>query len=139
MNAYLANHCGSCGGPTRVRRVLLVQAWPDLALLRTWRRRYDQVRVRIADLPESERSRLEETVVRDYFACGCLAARWAAIGVAGFVSLTCAVAWDFVAAASWEGALIAVFAIILIPMATMLASVARARMRLWRLLDAAAR
>jgi hypothetical protein len=44
-----------------------------LRQLRSWARRYDAIRVEFLD--GEERRRVEETIERDYLACGCGAAR----------------------------------------------------------------
>jgi hypothetical protein len=140
MSADVTSNCRSCGSSAaRVRQVLLVQSRSDLALLKTWGRHYDSVQLRIANLPEAERFLLEEAIAGNYFACGCIPTRWAVIGVLALVIPALVVSRDRIVGASWEVMLIATLSAILIPLATMLASIARARVRLWRLLDAAAK
>jgi hypothetical protein len=65
--------CASCGGAPPGRRVLRAMRAEDLRQLRPWARRYDAIRVEF--LHGEERRSVEETIERDYLACGCSAGR----------------------------------------------------------------
>jgi hypothetical protein len=136
MRAIILKGCGTCGGSNGAQqRILIVQSLADLGLLKTWRRRYDVVKLGLVGLPEAERHRIEEAI-RDYFVCGCVAARWAAIVVIACALLACVVANETI---SWNMLGIIGVIILLMPLAAMLVSIVRARRRLWRTLDGLAR
>jgi hypothetical protein len=135
MSAIISKGCRKCGGSSKSQRhVLVVQSPADLALLKSWRRHYDVVQVRLPRLPEAERARIDEAI-KDYFACGCVPARWAAIAVVGCAILASFVAHEIVFGASWDTLVIVGLVALLVPLATMLVTVVRARRRLWRTLD----
>jgi len=135
VSAAVSKGCGGCRDAKRSQpRVLVVQSPSDLTRLKTWRRHYDVVKVRLSGLPDAERLRIEETI-KDYFVCGCVPARWAAVAVIACAILASLVAHEAVLGASWNVFVVAGVAALLVPLATMLLSILRARRRLWRTLD----
>jgi hypothetical protein len=128
--------CRTCpGSGVRSERVLVLRSLPDLALLKTWNRKYDDVVVQIGGISEAVRSNLEETIQRDYFACGCLPARWAGISVMTLMLLTCLLLWDQLTSVSWEALVLGALLVLLGPLTAALISIAVSRLRLWRTLD----
>ena len=125
--------CGQAGG--RVQRVLVVQTPADLRLLKTWRRHYDSVQVRLAAIADDERVRIKAQIDRDYFACGCRPARWAAFAVFAGAVIALLLARGSIPDLSWPAWVNIGLIAMLIPMATMLVAIFQARMRLWRVLD----
>ena len=69
----MVSFCASCGDAPLERRVLRATRAEDLRQLRRWARRYDVIRVEF--LGGEEGRRVEETIERDYLACGCSAGR----------------------------------------------------------------
>jgi hypothetical protein len=65
--------CASCDGVPTGPRVLHAARAEDLRQLRYWARQYDAIRVEF--LNGEERLCVEESIERDYLACGCGAAR----------------------------------------------------------------
>jgi hypothetical protein len=118
--------------------VLLVQRPSDLALLKTWRRRYDAVQIQLPALPDAKRARTEKAI-KDYFACGCMPARWAAIIIVSSILVAFLASGKTIFDVSWDVLLIAGLVALFLPLGTMLATFIRTRQRLWRTLDALAR
>jgi len=136
VSATSLTGCRTCGGGANSRRkVLLVQSAEDLQLLRGWRRRFDDVRIRIAGMPDVYRRQAEGDIISDYSACGCVAARWTALACFSVLLLFFLIARDQLI--EMPGVVLFIFLLvaILIPLAAMLLSIILARLRLGRTLD----
>jgi hypothetical protein len=119
--------CASCGGTPPGRRVLRATRAEDLRQLRPWARRYDAIRVEF--LHGEERRRVEETIERDYLACGCSAGR-VAFGITLVGLAVAALAFrETLAAYPTELALGGLLLLIGVTAGTMLVALARARQR----------
>jgi hypothetical protein len=89
------------------------------------------VHVRLAGLPNEEQLGIERAI-KDYFECGCMPARCAAIVVIACTLLAFVVTDETI---SWNVLVIVGLIVLLVPLAAMLISIVGARRRLWRTLD----
>lgn len=127
--------CSRCSNASTSGTLLDIERIEDLIRLRTWRRRYEAVTVRLSQLTLEESRRLNDAIRVGYHACGCVHGRVATVIAACLGLATLSAGWLMHWRPAWEMVLLCVFALLAIPLVTMLASIYRARRRLWRYID----
>lgn len=106
----------------------------DLRALRPWARRYDAISVEFLD--PDKRKRVEDSLERDYLACGCAAGRLGFGAALALLAITAFVFKETVFAQPAE--LLAIGAILVLALAAltaMLVALVRARLRVDRVVE----
>lgn len=127
--------CSRCSSQQRDKRILRIHSSEGLRQLQTWRRRYDAVTIQLSHMKPHEARLLNDAIRDGYYACGCSQGRLA-IAFAALLGLAALITGRLVDwRPNWESVVLCLFALLLMPIVTMLLSIGLSRRKLWRQID----